>query len=291
MDLVAGELGQHPRHRADHAVAGIVAEGVVDPLEIVDVANRHAERFDVLVGLADFLFQQGLETAPVGQAGQVIDVGQPPHLLEFAAKLLRFALAAPQPFLEMERIGDHPLRGFQPARKGLCRHVLHVADLADALLDGAAIVRHGRARRRRRALKVGDGGIELLGHLIELAGQVAVLPVVLRLSGEPFLRDRQSGLDLQGNLAAQAQVAARAYRVGGKHIACRQWQIVFDHKGLHRFEHLRASVPHAIGELQARRQTPVALGRGLVARNPEQVAHELPGTLSESCIMFHVVSP
>ena len=44
MAIVLRNPRQPQRHRAQHPVAGIVAVGIVDALEIVDIADRHAQR-------------------------------------------------------------------------------------------------------------------------------------------------------------------------------------------------------------------------------------------------------
>ena len=41
--LAAGRLAEHDRHLAEHGVAGVVAERVVDPLEVVDVEHQHGQ--------------------------------------------------------------------------------------------------------------------------------------------------------------------------------------------------------------------------------------------------------
>ena len=66
-------LGQHPGHLDQHRVADEVAERVVDGLERVDVDHEDRHRGSRLVG-AQLLGVPGV-AAPVGQPGQLVDVG------------------------------------------------------------------------------------------------------------------------------------------------------------------------------------------------------------------------
>ncbi|MCY1420316.1 hypothetical protein D9M71_359310 [compost metagenome] len=89
------ELGQFPLDSGgdalEHDVADIMAEGIVDLLEVVDV--DHGQVMIVRLGrLFDLGVCRGHERAPVGDFGQGIDIGlveqQPGH-----AKVVQFRLA------------------------------------------------------------------------------------------------------------------------------------------------------------------------------------------------------
>ncbi len=78
--LGPGRLAEHAGHLAEHGVAGVVAERVVDPLEVVDVEHqdRQAEPRDVAeVGQRPDLVE---EERPVVQAGQRVAHGPLEHL-------------------------------------------------------------------------------------------------------------------------------------------------------------------------------------------------------------------
>lgn len=83
-ELVAGEArqggavaeatAQAPGQADQQLVAGLVAEAVIDPLEVVDVHQQQAER---AVAAAFQAFLEGAdEIVPVGQAGEVVAVGE-----------------------------------------------------------------------------------------------------------------------------------------------------------------------------------------------------------------------
>ncbi len=59
-----------------HLVAPGVAEGVVDPLEPVQVEGQHGHRALVALGAHQRLLEPLHERAPVGQAGELVEVGE-----------------------------------------------------------------------------------------------------------------------------------------------------------------------------------------------------------------------
>src|SRR3546814_4661643 len=71
MAIIARNLRQCVGDDLEHAIAGVVAVGVVDRLEIVDVAKGDAQRDGLVARLAVMAFEQRLEGAAVGQAGQI----------------------------------------------------------------------------------------------------------------------------------------------------------------------------------------------------------------------------
>ena len=66
---VAQALAQPLRHLPAAAVAGVVAQRVVDDLEAVEVDEQHRERARVALRLRERLVQALVEGAAVGQAG------------------------------------------------------------------------------------------------------------------------------------------------------------------------------------------------------------------------------
>lgn len=83
-ELVAGEACQHRAARQAVAqpageirqqlVARLMAEAVVDPLEVIDVDQEQAEPGLAVTGKA--LLQAADEKRPVAEAGEVIGIGQ-----------------------------------------------------------------------------------------------------------------------------------------------------------------------------------------------------------------------
>ena len=61
---------QRLRHRLQHQVAGRVAVGVVDLLEVIDVDHQHQRRLAGPRDAVDLAGQRELELAPVRQAGE-----------------------------------------------------------------------------------------------------------------------------------------------------------------------------------------------------------------------------
>ena len=70
-DRLPDDLG----HEEDRLVAGVVAEAVVDLLQLVEVHQHQGERPPVAVDPGELAPDRGFELAPVRQAGQVVGVG------------------------------------------------------------------------------------------------------------------------------------------------------------------------------------------------------------------------
>ena len=70
-----------------------MAVGVIDLLEVVDIAERHTQHFGAGPGEAVGIFKQGFERATVGQAGQVVLLGIAAGLVEAAAQRAGLGLA------------------------------------------------------------------------------------------------------------------------------------------------------------------------------------------------------
>ena len=67
-------------HGLQKAVAGGMAEGIVDLLEAIKIEKQHRHPLAGLAGLGQHLPQAQLEGGPIGQAGEVIGVGHQPDL-------------------------------------------------------------------------------------------------------------------------------------------------------------------------------------------------------------------
>jgi hypothetical protein len=73
--VAARRLAQHRRAILQHVIAGVVADGVVDRFELVeiDMHERDARR---RAGARRDRLEMGGKTAPVGEAGQRIGLGR-----------------------------------------------------------------------------------------------------------------------------------------------------------------------------------------------------------------------
>ena len=89
-ELVAAEPREHPRaldpaqaagDPAQQAVAGAVAEGVVDELEVVEVDEQQRDRAARARAAVHAAAQLGLQLGAVGQPGQRVEVGEAGDLL------------------------------------------------------------------------------------------------------------------------------------------------------------------------------------------------------------------
>ncbi len=144
---VQGAL-QAARHFLQQAVAGVVAEGVVDVLEAVEVDEQYRQRLVVAAGLVDGVAQVAVEHRPVRQIGQRVVIGQ---VLDVVLHFLALGDVAHQRQQVLAAVDvDRPHADFD--RKG--RAIL------------AAVAALARDRR---------AGGQLAGQFLELpAGQVEV---------------------------------------------------------------------------------------------------------------------
>ncbi len=58
-----------------HPVAGLVAPGIVELLEVVDVDHHHTHRLLIAAGAAQLSLQRFFQVAPVEQPGQRVPDG------------------------------------------------------------------------------------------------------------------------------------------------------------------------------------------------------------------------
>ncbi len=74
--FLARVLGDRRGHRAQRVIAGLVAMGIVDVLEVVDIDHRHRHLLTIQVQLRQLALALFQEAAAIGQAGQEIAGGQ-----------------------------------------------------------------------------------------------------------------------------------------------------------------------------------------------------------------------
>ena len=97
----AADDAEHPLGRlGEHAVAGEVADPLVDRLEVVEVDEHEAEAPVVAVRARDLAGQDLVEVAAVVQAGQRVEVGHSPGLAE-AKRVVEGGAGAPGDILDL----------------------------------------------------------------------------------------------------------------------------------------------------------------------------------------------
>ena len=77
-----------PGQHREQLVAGIMAQAVIDTLEVVDIEEDHRHHALSAGFFRDFLREDLIETTAVEQAGQRVEMG---HLLQRGAGLVEFA--------------------------------------------------------------------------------------------------------------------------------------------------------------------------------------------------------
>ena len=140
---VAGEVvrlaraaAQHVGDRAQHVVALLVADGVVDRLEVVEVHHQQAEVLAVAPGAADLRLERLVEVPVVVDAGEAVADGLPLHRL-VGARVLDG---------DGRQVGEQHDRLEVLAREGAAPEAVeaeHAGDLAEhAQRDDDARLRH-----------------------------------------------------------------------------------------------------------------------------------------------------
>ena len=104
--VLVDPLPQPSGRGEEQLVAGVVAQGVVDPLEVVEVQEEHDELVAVLFGLLDHVEQVSEQHGAVGEVGEHVVVGEVPDL-----GLHQSRLRLPDPLLGALPLGDVDDRG------------------------------------------------------------------------------------------------------------------------------------------------------------------------------------
>ena len=63
-------LAQHAAHRLEHGVAGVMAELIIEMLEMVDVDHQAGQRRALPLGLFHLIAQHLVEVAAIGEPGE-----------------------------------------------------------------------------------------------------------------------------------------------------------------------------------------------------------------------------
>ena len=134
---------------AQHAVADAMAVSVVDPLEMVDVADRDADRRALALEIGELL----LEGAAVGQVGERVAARLLAGFGELDAQRLRLVAGGGE--LALGRLGalDHRL-----GDRGERRRAAVLLQLGDAGFEVAAV-----------ALRLGARAFDHRGEIVHLA--------------------------------------------------------------------------------------------------------------------------
>jgi hypothetical protein len=119
----------------EHGVSGLVAKGVIDFLEQVEIAHRHRKRRAVARRPRNFLFENGVEIATIWQTGEDVEMG---HLGDFVFELLA------RGYVAQDREPDGMAAEHSAAQRNLAPKPLTVLRLAVPLEK----LRPARLRRR-----------------------------------------------------------------------------------------------------------------------------------------------
>ncbi|CAM2138214.1 hypothetical protein PT2222_100175 [Paraburkholderia tropica] len=174
--LLAHHVGHALRHRAQHRVAGDVAEFVVDLLEVVEIEQQHREVAAITLPAREFLHQARLEEAPVRDAREAVAVGV---FAQLGHGVLALALhhAHVRDVGHRDAHGDHLALAHQRHEGAVLLHVVHAARDRPVVIEA-----------------------EQVGSLLPRAeGEAAELEHAFDLAREP--RARQVGKALENRAA------------------------------------------------------------------------------------------
>ncbi|MCY1276714.1 hypothetical protein D9M70_253820 [compost metagenome] len=220
--VVAHATGQALGHFLEHAVAGGVAEGVVDRLEAVEVEEHQHHPFLVPLGVLQGGVQAVLEQRAVGQVGEGVVVGQAvdaPFAGLALADVAEEADEADQVAVLVVHRGDPDPGRIEPAAAALeedfplpvavvLQAVQHVHELVAALVLGGE---HARLLVQHLARRIAGQAREGAVDLDDVAGRVGDHD---RRGGMLEHRRRHAHLALRaallGNVAGHAEQALEA---------------------------------------------------------------------------------
>ena len=103
-----GARRNQPRKILQHNISGLMAMGVVQRLEMVEVGHRHAERLAGAGGVLDGFFQRLVKGAAVGNGSQRIAQALRAHLVQLLAQRRDQALRPGKPLVQFQRHRAHP---------------------------------------------------------------------------------------------------------------------------------------------------------------------------------------
>lgn len=237
-----------------------MAVGVVDRLEVVDIAEGQAQGLARGLGLGIIALQFRLERAAVGQAGQEVDFRIAPRPIERMAQVGGFFLALSQLCFRTARALEHGTGIFGQ----LGNHVACIGlafQLAHVLFQRIAVFARGGVRGVSAVLELGDGIFQLADQLFDC------LVLFLGLAGghpvQPVLGDRHTGFALAGNLAHQPGIEAGDGAVGNCQVVRGDLQVMIHQEFADRLNQSQAQVAAAF--LRAHRR-PIDGGIGDIER-------------------------
>ena len=109
MAFVVGDLGKGLRDSLEHTITGLVAVGIVDLLEVVDIDKGDAERLAGGLGGGQFGFERSFKGAAVWQAGEVIHFGLAAGIVEARLQRAGLHFAAAHLLLDLAGALEHDL--------------------------------------------------------------------------------------------------------------------------------------------------------------------------------------
>ena len=153
-------------HEPQHLVAGLVAIGVVEILEMIDVDDHQAERLTAGMGLIDGCVQALVEALAVGNLGEGIKHGFAPHVVEITLQSGDILARGVQLLLQgLVGLLHAPGFGEQPLGQRLHRLGRDIAlQVAAGRLQRARIGAGRGHRRVDRLMHRLDAGMHALGH-------------------------------------------------------------------------------------------------------------------------------
>ena len=146
--------GQALRNRLQQLVAGIVAQRVVDALEVIKIQEQAGHLGMVALSLGQYLFQPVVEQRPVGQSGQYVVLRE---LVGMRGGDLEFLGALRDLVLEVALVGRHLRLRFREALRHVIERMRQQARFIGGTrrhVDIQATAAHG-ARRTRQSLQRG----------------------------------------------------------------------------------------------------------------------------------------
>jgi hypothetical protein len=197
---------------AQDTITRLVAMGIVDALEMVDVAKSQDKRIERCPGGFVLALEHRFERAAIGQPGKVIDFRVAPSLFQAAPQALGFRFAGPHLGFEAAGFFQHGLGKIGQGRNDLSG-LLDACEVCHLLLKFVAVVR----RRTMSGGRVRREGIE---RVLETRYQLLDLGRFLVRPGrcgdfiQPDLRHGTAIRQALHYLARQRRVASARYAMG-----------------------------------------------------------------------------
>ena len=175
-----------------HLVADVMAMGVVDRLEIIDVHDHESQRLAVLLGVGDQIVQMPAHIAAIVQAGELVGDRHFQAELNIVAQAVGIALLA--------QLGAHPRHQFvlvhRPGQIVVDAHLQRLGQLAAVAVrhhhqDGHVAAFRQRAQLRAKAQAVEAAHAQADNDQIGIAAPHPHQRFLERIHGGHFMLRRQ----------------------------------------------------------------------------------------------------